>query len=698
MDLRAGVVVIAAVVATAQPPEPVARYGIFGGYGANLYTAQFQRLPGVPNCCPGFSGGRGTGLTLGLIGEYPWLPYAWISGRLGYASLSGELWEQERIGNVALIGAAGDTLVRAAEVGHALQTSLSVVMADVGLSSRFFGRFSARIGVTLGVLLTRRFSQYEQLLAPEGFVFAREGSRRRNQYTGTIPDAPLALLGTSFGIGYALPLGRAWEVIPTFHYTFFLTDLSSVSWKASTLRLGLAVLHSLFPPPAPVYDTVYRRDTTTIAVLGVQREELVLSHRRIRIDTLPLDGRLLYRTTIEEVWQRRVPRISRLEPRVQLTLPGSESTLLIEELEQEEAFPVLPYIFFPEGSADLRRTRMQLLTPAQVEQFIPEKLPWNTLQIYSHLLNIVGERLRRFPEAELTVTGCVSNVGVEAANRDLAQRRAEAVREYLQRVWQIEPRRLRVQARLLPAIPSNPETPDGREENQRVELSASLPDVLAPLFLAEVGYTASSDVVLIHTAVEAETTVVAWEIRAYHGEQQLFLQRGTGMPPAEIPMSVEAAALARGDTLIWVELWVVDATGAEKRVRSYLPFQRLSLRQKKAERAGNERRERFALLLFEYDKATLTQEHRRLLSLIRQRIMPNTRVRISGYTDRTGDPAYNKRLAEQRCRNVQQALGLRTPVVEIRAIGSDTLLYPNDLPEGRAYSRTVVVELLTPVE
>lgn len=677
--------------------QPLARVGLAAGYGPNLFTAQFRQLPGVPNCCPGFDGGRGTGIAVSLVGEYPWLPYAWFSGQLGYWSLSGDLWKQERIGNVALLGAQGDTVLRAAEVEHTINASLSVGVLDVGVSSRFFGHFLSRLGIAVGVLLRQEFRQYEQLIAPEGFVFAVEGSRRRNEYSGPIPESPRALVGASFSVGYALPVGSTWELVPTLHYATFLNNLSSVSWKPSALRFGLALLHSLVPPPEPLRDTVYHRDTAVVAVVGLSREEVVLQSRQVRHDTLQIYGRPLYRATILEEWLRRTPRQPALEAELALQLPDTASMLVLEELLQEEAFPLLPYVFFPDGSAQLEQTRMQLLTPAEAQRFEESQLPMNTLHIYSHLLNIVGKRLRQFPEAELTITGCVSNVGVEHGNRELAQRRAEAVRDYLVKVWAIEPRRLRVQARLLPAVPSNPQTPEGQEENRRVELSATMPEILAPVFLSEVSYVATPSAVIARTAVRAETTVVEWQVQLLHDGTPVRSQRGSGKPPASVVLELPSEQLARGDSLVRVVLVIRDAVGTERIAQASVGFRRLNLRQKRAERVGNERRERFALTLFEYDKATLTPEHRHLLALIRQRITAATRVVISGYTDRTGDSAYNKQLAERRCRSVWQALGLQY-APEIRAIGSDAILYPNELPEGRAYSRTVIVELFIPVE
>jgi flagellar motor protein MotB len=282
-----------------------------------------------------------------------------------------------------------------------------------------------------------------------------------------------------------LPAGADWELLPTLAYAIFLNNLSSVPWKPSALRVGLAVMRTLRRPPEPLYDTLYQRDTLAVEQVGLESERLDLAERTISTDTLRTDALIRYRTTIAERWVRHIPRQPRLE--LSLRFAPTAEPVRLEELEQEEFFPLLPYVFFPEGSADLAQTRMRLLLPQEAAEFDERALPMQTLQLSAHLLNIVGARLKQLPQARLTITGCVSNVGEEQGNLALARRRAEAVRDYLVRVWGIDSSRLVLRARLLPAAPSNPATPEGQEENRRVELSSATWELLAPVRLAEIG-------------------------------------------------------------------------------------------------------------------------------------------------------------------------------------------------------------------
>ena len=82
---------------------------------------------------------------------------------------------------------------------------------------------------------------------------------------------------------------------------------------------------------------------------------------------------------------------------------------------------------------------------------------------------------------------------------------------------------------------------------------------------------------------------------------------------------------------------------------------------------------------------------------VKQRIQPESKVRITGFADRQGNPEYNRELARKRCTEAQRVLGLADDRVTLQPIGSDRFIFNNDNPEGRSYSRTVQIEIVTPV-
>jgi OOP family OmpA-OmpF porin len=97
-------------------------------------------------------------------------------------------------------------------------------------------------------------------------------------------------------------------------------------------------------------------------------------------------------------------------------------------------------------------------------------------------------------------------------------------------------------------------------------------------------------------------------------------------------------------------------------------------------------------IVFDFNSAQLRSDAHSLLTRLKDRIPAHTKLAVTGYADETGDPEYNKRLSLARARAVAGELdGFPTVVA---GVGGDTTLYPNDTPEGRFYSRSVLVMVL----
>ncbi|MBI3258069.1 MAG: hypothetical protein HYZ54_01085 [Ignavibacteriae bacterium] len=84
------------------------------------------------------------------------------------------------------------------------------------------------------------------------------------------------------------------------------------------------------------------------------------------------------------------------------------------------------------------------------------------------------------------------------------------------------------------------------------------------------------------------------------------------------------------------------------------------------------------------------------MQIIKPRIKKEANVVIMGYTDRVGEIAFNMSLAESRAKSIAGFLGKEFEVTTIAKGNSN--LYDNNLPEGRFYSRTVEIEVQTPVK
>jgi len=134
-----------------------------------------------------------------------------------------------------------------------------------------------------------------------------------------------------------------------------------------------------------------------------------------------------------------------------------------------------------------------------------------------------------------------------------------------------------------------------------------------------------------------------------------------------------------------VNLAAQDVQGNQAVAQAVIPVELLTLKRKRYQIKNDMRYEYFSLILFDYDKADLKPIHQRILDIVKSRVEPSSQVYIEGYADRTGTPEYNRQLAKRRCLSVQQYLepAVRKDQIHIRAVGSDELLYNNDLPDNR---------------
>ena len=142
-------------------------------------------------------------------------------------------------------------------------------------------------------------------------------------------------------------------------------------------------------------------------------------------------------------------------------------------------------------------------------------------------------------------------------------------------------------------------------------------------------------------------------------------------------------------------LTATDSLGQVSVLHDTIEVQQLTAQRKRIEQLGDVQIERFELVLFEFNDVSISQENARLIEFVRSRMRTGTKVRVIGATDVMGSEEYNRDLSLRRAKEV--ALLLRIPDAVVEGFGEDRPTFPNELPEGRAFNRTVVIELVNPV-
>ncbi|MGD9239020.1 MAG: VWA domain-containing protein, partial [Desulfobacterales bacterium] len=92
------------------------------------------------------------------------------------------------------------------------------------------------------------------------------------------------------------------------------------------------------------------------------------------------------------------------------TVAIQPASLTIEEVTTIDSSPLLNYVFFKTGQSDIPSRYATFSSQADTKTFNESQLK-GTMEKYTHVLNIIGGRLRANPEARIKIVGCNSNRG-----------------------------------------------------------------------------------------------------------------------------------------------------------------------------------------------------------------------------------------------------------------------------------------------
>jgi outer membrane protein OmpA-like peptidoglycan-associated protein len=261
--------------------------------------------------------------------------------------------------------------------------------------------------------------------------------------------------------------------------------------------------------------------------------------------------------------------------------------------------------------------------------------------------------------------------------------------------------RLRVSARVYPERPTTFADSAtqllAQEENRRVELSSNNPAILAPVKLGTVQKLHYPAGLVIKTAVEASADSSQYTVVVRRGSDVVASRvvqptEGEGVLTLDLQQDLHESS---GDSLL-VELTTNRGGRPIIMGQRRVPIKQDEQEYTQTSRSGDLEIERYGLILFEFDEAKISKQHERQLQFIRSRIRENTTVTVIGATDQIGSQTYNRELSMKRAKEVARRLGVSGAVVV--GNGEDSPSLPNELPEGRASNRTVIIELATPVK
>ncbi len=624
--------------------------GLSAGANYNLYQGSTQKLNSDMTSLAVFHNGTGAGFYIAPLLEYYRPESRWgLMLQLGYDNRGGKF----------------STVYTPCNCPADLLVNLSYFTIEPSLRlAPFKSAFYLFAGPRFAINVSKKFT-YQMGANPD-----IEGDEDEPEVKGDMSDVHKYRISMQIGLGVDIPISsyekRTQFVMSpfiTYHPYFGQAPRSIESWNINTIRVGIAFKF----------------------------------------------GRG-HKNPVQYVEPAPIVRVTP-EPDVLFTVYSPKNIPV--ERKVTETFPLLNYIFFDIGSAEIP-DRYVKLRRDQVSDFKEDNLktvastdalnrPGREMVVYYNVLNILGDRMGKNPWTIINLVGSSEKGKADGLLM------AESVKRYLVDVFSIESSRISIEGRDKPKIPS--EQPGGtiqldllRQGDRRVTIESGSENLLmefqngpeAPLRPIEIftRQEAPLDSYVTFIVEGGNKVLDSWsmEIRDEKGDVQKygpFVREKVSIPGKSIlgarpegDFTVIMVGKTKNDKIIRKEALVHIALWSTPIVEDGMRFS----------------------VVFDFNRANTIEIYRKYLTDIVTPMIPlNGTVMIHGYTDIIGDENHNLELSLARANEVrsiiEQALTKadRTDVsFKVYGFGEDESLaqFGNKFPEERFYNRTVIIDII----
>ncbi len=652
-------------------------------------------LPQAPTCCGGYTTAQGIGPALSLFLRQELGKALRLTLRGTYASYDASFSVDQAI----FVTNATEGITR-----HTLDTRLGWVGGELLFDWRITSPFRLMFGGSAGFMSPATFSQREELIIPGTGTF-ENGRRTRNETSNAILEGLRSpLLGVVVGLGFDVPMTENHSVVltPEVLYTVGLNDLhTTLPWKANLLRVGASLAFSLNAPEPPM--PVDRKRETFIDSLIVDVAPDAQDRRsegveRIVLDTLVQEDLVtiserMYRT--DTVFRPLPPVINAAIAARAVYPDGSQKSEFVINVSTQfitEALPILPVVFFESQAISLSFRYHQVASPAEFK--LSDVAP-RTTAVHRDILNILGERMVSMPEASIRLRG-TADPTTEGGDCDLARNRAQAVKNYLVRVWKIDESRINIESgagSCAPERPTRQQSESGYSENRRVEVIPSDVRLLGSVAKRRFNEARTIDPpkIAFDPTGTSQQYVTDWSLQATSGSTVLFSQSGKGVP-TEItqPLTTVVADAMQHAKPIDVSLRIGGIRNAAASATTTIPVRKDTV---------STELERLTLTLFDIASDQITPIAQQQIATFLENLPAGSTVIVRGFADMLGNAEFNKKLSQKRAdavcgvirSNVKKRIELQCN--EIRTDRFPPGIDSYETPEERFLSRTVQIEV-----
>ncbi len=769
------------------------QYGLFGNIVIINQKSDFKNIPGYFSCSPKFDGGKGNGYEFGALAEYPIFKYFIIGSRLGFEKYTNQLLTDQdfqyqngdKVGNGLITHSLETEFSNLFADFYVGVRPLPPLLMTLGFRAGYC--LDASFSQKETIKFPSEFGTFEN--------GKRERNVIINQNLPSVPKPFYAIKG-GLSYEFILNKKGTIKLCPELSYMVPLSPvIKNYDWYNYSTRIGASLKFS-HPEVLPLNADITTTDVLEIRkfnscntnILKFQPEELVFTptveapaginnweFKLFRADeviiskkgkgNLPdkmilqlkndsllfanLDGEYTYSLNVIDEQEKEV-NIEKsfivgerqFNLKTDLIAYGvdikdnkkyTKKTIQLLRKITTNVRPLLSYIFYKTGSDEIPDRYKSMSRTSTFGFDLREMHKLNAIEIYHDLLNILGCRMREFPETTIDLVGCLSELPEEISNFELATARANNIKQYLMSIWDIDSSRINIKYNeITKGLPMKPSTAgfenhfqESAEENQRVEIQTTPENafLLDPVITTDTLNQVFPLQFVFLPEIQINDQKYHWQLNIAQNGKQFAKYEGENNLPEIIEMSLkdrEAEMIDKGGNLYY-DFTVIDEFGQKCTKDGQIEVELLKL---------DSSFYKYSLILFEYESFRIESKNKQIVDLVQNSLSEGANLNIIGFSDMLGDSLTNRVLSKNRALFATKKIfdtegilpDLDKPInaydslllidnrifegftngdkvfdVKYSVTGNgeqEPLLYDNSTPEGRFYSRTVTVSVV----
>ncbi len=493
-------------------------------------------------------------------------------------------------------------------------------------------------GFRLGIPITKTFYQKEVIISPDKAKFISTNSNERLIADADIKTIQSLHYGISVGIENMLKIGNHKYFTQQINFDYNFNNVcTDVQWNLYSLRLDLGFRFGIMEKQDSIFPEPIKEEPVIETPLLTEKDKVVL------------------------------------EPILTLEFVDEVPNLQIQSGDELLAtLPLVNAVFFSSNSSEIPK---DYITKDTV---LPSQFYGNAVDNRKYILLRIADLVRKNANAKIIVHGATAGAENEPIGIELARKRAESVKNSLVNLG-IPDSIITSKFSLLPIYPSNQDYPEGKLENQRVDIfiqNAPLQEYVGFQKYAEV--TGTVNIKIEHENLKELNEVILEPF--FYDTLIICSQPGIFNIPVKQRINIESDSF---------EL------SAELSYRNIIKETNKSFSKNDYEVIGKELllKNFNAVLRFDYNSSELSQENKELLNQLVRKIPENATIVINGSADALGSEQQNIQLAMQRAKAAEDYINQITQMQFTIVTDNKFLKHSEKTPEGRFFNRAISIKI-----